>query len=186
MMAPRPTPGARASLAAGERASRPVWRTRMALVTCPDCERSVSDSAPSCPGCGRPMQNATPAALAAAPESGSVLRPILATASVALVLLAVGLGNFHVVSGAEGRVFVKRVSFGYEDSFGSVSDCTSGPWVVAAAQHGKLCRALQDAGILESDADRDARVQREVQQQMERIQADVQRQTDAMMRQLSR
>lgn len=27
----------------------------MALVDCPDCGRSISDSAPSCIGCGRPM-----------------------------------------------------------------------------------------------------------------------------------
>lgn len=27
----------------------------MALVTCPDCGRQVSDAAPSCPGCGRPI-----------------------------------------------------------------------------------------------------------------------------------
>jgi hypothetical protein len=26
----------------------------MALVTCPDCRREVSDAAPACPGCGRP------------------------------------------------------------------------------------------------------------------------------------
>lgn len=28
----------------------------MPLITCPDCQQSVSDQAPSCPKCGRPMQ----------------------------------------------------------------------------------------------------------------------------------
>lgn len=27
----------------------------MPLVTCPDCQRQISDAAPSCPGCGRPL-----------------------------------------------------------------------------------------------------------------------------------
>lgn len=27
----------------------------MPLITCPDCQREISDSAPACPGCGRPM-----------------------------------------------------------------------------------------------------------------------------------
>lgn len=31
----------------------------MALTTCPDCGREVSDAAPACPGCGRPMKAAS-------------------------------------------------------------------------------------------------------------------------------
>ncbi len=27
----------------------------MALITCPDCGKQVSDSAPTCPSCGRPV-----------------------------------------------------------------------------------------------------------------------------------
>lgn len=30
----------------------------MALVTCPDCRREVSDAAPNCPQCGRPLHSA--------------------------------------------------------------------------------------------------------------------------------
>lgn len=30
----------------------------MPLITCPDCHREISDSAPACPGCGRPMREA--------------------------------------------------------------------------------------------------------------------------------
>ena len=29
----------------------------MALISCPDCNRQVSDSAPSCPHCGRPVMS---------------------------------------------------------------------------------------------------------------------------------
>lgn len=30
----------------------------MPLITCPDCHREISDSAPACPGCGKPMSSA--------------------------------------------------------------------------------------------------------------------------------
>ena len=32
----------------------------MALIRCPDCDRSVSDAAPTCPGCGRPISDEKP------------------------------------------------------------------------------------------------------------------------------
>ncbi len=32
----------------------------MALVTCPDCGKEVSDRAPACPGCGAPIATSTP------------------------------------------------------------------------------------------------------------------------------
>lgn len=30
----------------------------MALITCPDCKKEISDSADNCPHCGRPMATA--------------------------------------------------------------------------------------------------------------------------------
>jgi hypothetical protein len=36
----------------------------MALVTCPDCQNSISDAAPACPRCGRPFAFAAPTATA--------------------------------------------------------------------------------------------------------------------------
>lgn len=38
----------------------------MALITCPDCGKDVSDAAPACIYCGRPLRF-TPAPIAAAP-----------------------------------------------------------------------------------------------------------------------
>lgn len=32
----------------------------MALITCPDCQKQVSDQAPACPNCGRPIAAAQP------------------------------------------------------------------------------------------------------------------------------
>jgi predicted amidophosphoribosyltransferase len=33
----------------------------MALITCPDCRKEISDLAPSCPNCGRPIKPVPPA-----------------------------------------------------------------------------------------------------------------------------
>lgn len=42
----------------------------MPLIQCPDCQKQISDAAPTCPGCGRPMK-AAPAPLPfGAPGSG--------------------------------------------------------------------------------------------------------------------
>lgn len=41
----------------------------MSLVTCPDCDRDVSDNAESCPNCGHPMSESDP-------EQGAMLRAI--------------------------------------------------------------------------------------------------------------
>jgi hypothetical protein len=48
-----------------------MYLRRMALVTCPDCSKEISDAAPTCPGCGRPAQAAVAQRLprAAAPHS---------------------------------------------------------------------------------------------------------------------
>lgn len=35
----------------------------MALITCPDCQRQISDAAPACLGCGRPMRTSTPSSI---------------------------------------------------------------------------------------------------------------------------
>jgi len=31
----------------------------MALINCPDCDKEVSDQAPTCPNCGRPLKKAS-------------------------------------------------------------------------------------------------------------------------------
>jgi hypothetical protein len=89
-----------------------------------------------------------------------------------------------VVSGADGKVLIKRLSFGYEDAFGSVSDCTAVPWIAALARHGKLCRALQEAGILESDEAREDRMRSEIDQEMKATQKEIAEQMEKVQREM--
>ena len=43
----------------------------MALITCPDCGRSVSESASACPGCARPLAANSSGVGRACPHCGS-------------------------------------------------------------------------------------------------------------------
>jgi hypothetical protein len=105
-----------------------------------------------------------------------------------LVFLTIGaaaLGNIRFVSGAPGGI-VKRQYFGFSDMFASVADCTSQPWIVASATHGPLCSDLQAAGVLESDAAREARIRGDFNAEMERSQRQVQQQMEEFNRELRR
>lgn len=44
----------------------------MALTTCPDCQKKISDAAPSCPNCGRPMSAPRQASVRAAAGAADV------------------------------------------------------------------------------------------------------------------
>ena len=74
----------------------------MALLTCVDCGRSVSDQAPVCPGCGRPASFATPGPTLARPSpaqfagraAGKMSPGVLAAVGggTLLLLLAIPIG----------------------------------------------------------------------------------------------
>lgn len=83
------------------------------------------------------------------------VRPTTVVLLVVLVVLAVLLfGNFHVVSGSP-KLFVKRTSFGFSDTFASVDACTSGPKMIVMSLHPSLCNALIHEGIIGDDNDSD-------------------------------
>lgn len=65
----------------------------MPLVTCPDCERPVSDQAASCPGCGRPMRARPRTSL----RSGRALLWGWLTLGVLLLLLTTVYGGAPVI-----------------------------------------------------------------------------------------
>jgi zinc-ribbon domain len=69
----------------------------MALVTCPDCGKEISDQAPACPSCGRPREPAgVPVATPVAPPARktSLTKPagcFLQVLGFFLLLVGVGL-----------------------------------------------------------------------------------------------
>lgn len=146
---------------------------------CPKCQLDYSEDARFCTRCGRPFT------VVGAEDSGGAVAPWLLAGAVMVLLAFVLLGNFRFVSGAPGML-VKRQYFGFDEPFATVADCTSAPWIVASAQHGPLCSDLQAAGILESDADRELRIQREVSREMEQMQAEIMRQQQEMQAEMMR
>ena len=70
---------------------------------------------------------------------------------------------------------MERSTFGFDEPFASVADCTTSSWIVASAQHGKLCADLQTAGILETNDARTARVEADMRRKMDEIRAQVRR-----------
>jgi hypothetical protein len=76
----------------------------MALLTCPDCQGKVSDSAPTCPHCGRPMKIAPVAAPPVQPAAQSKpAKPKKNNGCATLIFIVVA-------------VFVLTVMFGNHDA----------------------------------------------------------------------
>ena len=68
----------------------------MALVTCPDCGKEISDQAPACPNCGRPAAarpavTAPPPATKAKKKTGCLIRSILGLIGLCVLLVIVGV-----------------------------------------------------------------------------------------------
>ena len=151
----------------------------MAITTCRECSREVSTEAASCPHCGIPnpakegvpLREGSSYAGSAGRDSTNRTAYIVVAAAVVIAIFLF-LGNFRIVSGAG---VVSRQYFGFDDMFASVGDCTTAPWLVASAQHGKLCSDLQAAGILESDAAMEDRTRREILDEAEKIQEELMR-----------
>lgn len=79
------------------------------------------------------------------------------------------LGNYHIVLNATDLtktfIFIKRPHFGLTDIVGDINACTEAPYYSVMLNHPSLCKALQNAGYLESEEVRSQRIQQEVQQE---------------------
>ncbi len=82
-------------------------------------------------------------------------------------VLVIFLGNYHIVLDAtdllRGSIFIKRPYFGFSDIIGSTNNCTNAPYYSVMLNHPSLCRALQNAGYLESEEARKKRIEQEVE-----------------------
>ena len=81
----------------------------MALVKCPDCDKEVSDSAPTCPNCGRPMKE-QPAVAPAPQPAQSTWNPGIAAV---LSLVIPGAGQMYKGNVIEGMFWLLFVAGGY-------------------------------------------------------------------------
>lgn len=84
----------------------------MALITCPDCGKHISDRAPTCPHCGRPMQAIAPAEALqtkVVAKEGLFLRTLnVGCALVLLFVIAIALLMFKSCSDISDRSITEK------------------------------------------------------------------------------
>jgi hypothetical protein len=73
----------------------------MALVTCPDCGREVSDQAPACPNCGRPMKASSRPASTSAGAAAAPKKKTSPLAMGCLVIIVLGILGALLGEGSE-------------------------------------------------------------------------------------
>src|SRR6056297_3495665 len=99
--------------------------------------------------------------------------PIGAVSLIVLSLFVI-FGNYHLVPDTN-KLLVERPYFGFSDTIGSVNACTDVPYFVAVSKHASLCKALQKAGYLESDEEREQRIKKEVEEEISNVFEDTDR-----------
>ena len=112
----------------------------MALVACPDCQREVSDSAPTCPGCGRPLKDEAPT------EAQGQFLSRDASLALLVTLLVAGARCIEIVTAADRLASALDKSVDYETSLKNLFFETAPPrllgltgaWVYGAAWLGLL------------------------------------------------
>jgi hypothetical protein len=153
---------------------------------CNNCSESVDDQFDTCWSCGHSHTGNPPTEVVREAASTNkeivkieedkkaLLRATTDKSASKLIIMSISavigifFGNYHVVSGVSGRWLIPRLSFGYEQIFGSISECTSVPFIVAKTQSGKLCGALQAEGILASDIEMENHQRREIDKELKR------------------
>ena len=99
------------------------------------------------------------------------LRPLhtmLIILAVFLPCLAWFLGSFHIVqSSDQGTRLVRKVHFTFAETVVSLDAITGQPAVAAKAKYPLTIKALQRDALLESDAEREERIEREVEAHIE-------------------
>ena len=83
-------------------------------------------------------------------------------------LAAVGFSSFYHLVWMNGLpVPVRRISVSLSEPMSDIQAISSMPWIAATSQYPLTVRALQEAGYLESDTARKARIEGEFQAEMD-------------------
>lgn len=92
-------------------------------------------------------------------------------------------GSVHIVNGSRyhGAPFVDKLSFGFSETFINADQIAAMPHIVVKAQFPLSVLALQRVGYLETDQERDIRVETEHKAAMSRIQANIEVENKAAM-----
>lgn len=133
-----------------------------AVERCSVCQGALSESqAPASP----------PHKTVQAKKGRKTLKPL--PVFILLVLLGGVLvaANMHIVRGStyKGPLLVKRLSAGFSEMFINTDELLNMPVIAAKSRYPLGVAALQRIGFLESDAQRDSRIEQEVQNKIDEI-----------------
>lgn len=136
------------------------------LISCAECQRQMSDQLDQCPHCGFRVPQAAPTA-----DTALLNRPIRIPWRIALPVLAGGLllfsSMYHIVWIHSVPTPIRRTSLSLSEPMSNLDEISGTPWITAVSRYPLTVKALQQAGVLESDAAREARIQQEVQAKIE-------------------
>jgi tetratricopeptide (TPR) repeat protein len=143
----------------------------MALIKCRECNEQVSDRAQACPRCGVPVKDGTAKKPKKWHERTSV------TLCVAAGLIIVSFGFIHVITGVVSPYnlpfdIVLKESFGYRETFINAEKIIAMPYSTAKIKYPISCKALQNGNYIESGSIFEARMTRQLQENMEAWQAE--------------
>ena len=136
------------------------------ITTCDVCGKEVSLKARACPHCGDPRLAGV------ARESENVFtKPLTAKTFgwvvVPVIAICVGFCRFYYGSPFGGIHFELKESFSYKDTVVNVDNLIGMPRIALAAAHPAVMRQLQEMGVLETEEQVKARIQKEISDSME-------------------
>lgn len=157
------------------------------LVTCRECEKSISDQASSCPNCGCPVKTTEPDA-SELKSSDPFTKHLSVPWSIGLPVLVGGILifclNYHVVWIQNMPTPIRRTSMSLSEPMSNLDEIAGTPWITAVGRFPLTVKALQQAGVLESDAAREERVKKEINAKIEASQQEFQAKMDAQAQEL--
>jgi hypothetical protein len=149
-------------------------------ITCPACGKESPANATLCHHCNLSFRP-EPSSAGDAPSEPSAPRTSrslstqqwIAIGVVVSVVLVGLLGSLHVVEYQNGVSLIPKVHWTLAETFVSLDAITGMPWIAARTRWPLACKALQKAGMLESDEAFEQRIQeeteRKIREEMQRL-----------------
>jgi len=137
----------------------------MALMECSECKGQVSSKAESCPHCGAPGGDGK------VKKRKKWYNRTSVTLCVAAGLVLIGFGFIHVITGVVSPYqlpfdIVLKESFGYSETFVDAEQINALPYNAAKIRYPLGCKALQRHNYMESGNVFEARMTRQLRENM--------------------